>query len=147
LRDPTNIPDPYVKLYLLPERAKDSKRKTEVSLQCGCLFIWAFYYKLAVANILIFNGVWYNAYDWWIRRDERPVACIELHFCVCAMFYYIDFQNRLCSWCKCLLLNNLFFLLNVVSKHFSLCHSGYLGRGKIYYKVLNIIIWLILCWI
>nr|CAD7443449.1 unnamed protein product [Timema bartmani] len=29
LRDPANIPDPYVKLYLLPERSKDSKRKTE----------------------------------------------------------------------------------------------------------------------
>ncbi|XP_047523309.1 extended synaptotagmin-2-B isoform X2 [Pieris napi] len=30
LKDPTNVPDPYVKLYLLPGRAKDSKRKTLV---------------------------------------------------------------------------------------------------------------------
>nr|XP_021182489.2 extended synaptotagmin-1 isoform X2 [Helicoverpa armigera] len=30
LKDPTNVPDPYVKLYLLPGRAKDSKRKTVV---------------------------------------------------------------------------------------------------------------------
>lgn len=30
LKDPTNIPDPYVKLYLLPGRSKDSKRKTVV---------------------------------------------------------------------------------------------------------------------
>ncbi|CAK1548474.1 unnamed protein product [Leptosia nina] len=30
LKDPTNVPDPYVKLYLLPGRAKDSKRKTIV---------------------------------------------------------------------------------------------------------------------
>lgn len=31
IKDPSNIPDPYVKLYLLPERAKDTKRKTQVS--------------------------------------------------------------------------------------------------------------------
>lgn len=37
LNDPSNIPDPYVKLYLLPERAKDSKRKTEVIANCLCL--------------------------------------------------------------------------------------------------------------
>ncbi|XP_072389064.1 extended synaptotagmin-2 isoform X2 [Diabrotica undecimpunctata] len=30
LKDPSNIPDPYVKLYLLPERARDTKRKTQV---------------------------------------------------------------------------------------------------------------------
>ncbi|XP_013148389.1 PREDICTED: extended synaptotagmin-2 [Papilio polytes] len=30
LKDPTNVPDPYVKLYLLPGRSKDSKRKTAV---------------------------------------------------------------------------------------------------------------------
>jgi hypothetical protein len=77
LRDPANIPDPYVKLYLLPERAKDSKRKTEVSFQYGCLCIWSFYCKLAVADILIFNGVLYDD-DCWSRRDERPVAYLEL---------------------------------------------------------------------
>ncbi|XP_050673440.1 extended synaptotagmin-1 isoform X9 [Leptidea sinapis] len=31
LKDPTNVPDPYVKLYLLPGRSKDSKRKTLVA--------------------------------------------------------------------------------------------------------------------
>ncbi|CAG9782940.1 unnamed protein product [Diatraea saccharalis] len=30
LKDPANVPDPYVKLYLLPGRSKDSKRKTIV---------------------------------------------------------------------------------------------------------------------
>ncbi|XP_037922299.1 extended synaptotagmin-2 isoform X1 [Hermetia illucens] len=30
LKDPANIPDPYVKLYLLPSRAKETKRKTVV---------------------------------------------------------------------------------------------------------------------
>ncbi|XP_075981972.1 extended synaptotagmin-like protein 2 isoform X1 [Anticarsia gemmatalis] len=30
LKDPANVPDPYVKLYLLPGRSKDSKRKTVV---------------------------------------------------------------------------------------------------------------------
>ncbi|KAF2883924.1 hypothetical protein ILUMI_22241 [Ignelater luminosus] len=29
-KDPTNIPDPYVKLYLLPSRSKETKRKTPV---------------------------------------------------------------------------------------------------------------------
>lgn len=28
LKDPSNVPDPYVKLYLLPGRAKETKRKT-----------------------------------------------------------------------------------------------------------------------
>lgn len=28
MKDPSNIPDPYVKLYLLPGRSKESKRKT-----------------------------------------------------------------------------------------------------------------------
>lgn len=105
LRDPTNIPDPYVKLYLLPERAKDSKRKTEVSPQCGCLFIWSFYYKLVVANVFVFCGVWCDAHDWWIRWGVRSLACPELHIWVCAIFYYTDFLNQLCSWCECLLLN------------------------------------------
>lgn len=49
LRDPTNIPDPYVKLYLLPERAKDSKRKTEVSFLCGSLF-----YNFVICTVIYF---------------------------------------------------------------------------------------------
>jgi len=30
LDDPSNIPDPYVKLHLLPDKAKEHKRKTKV---------------------------------------------------------------------------------------------------------------------
>ncbi|XP_045760573.1 extended synaptotagmin-1 isoform X3 [Maniola jurtina] len=46
LKDPTNVPDPYVKLYLLPGRSKDSKRKTQV-IKDSCMpefdeqFEWA----------------------------------------------------------------------------------------------------------
>ncbi|KAJ2943761.1 hypothetical protein O0L34_g8081 [Tuta absoluta] len=46
LKDPTNVPDPYVKLYLLPGRSKDSKRKTVV-IKDSCMpeydeqFEWA----------------------------------------------------------------------------------------------------------
>lgn len=49
-KDPSNIPDPYVKLYLLPDRAKETKRKTEVgqiffstllfSRYNNCTMIW-----------------------------------------------------------------------------------------------------------
>lgn len=35
MKDPSNIPDPYVKLYLLPSRSKDSKRKT-VTIKGKC---------------------------------------------------------------------------------------------------------------
>ncbi|KAJ8965164.1 hypothetical protein NQ314_004307 [Rhamnusium bicolor] len=41
------IPDPYVKLYLLPERAKDSKRKTQVIKDnCNPIFDESFEYVL-----------------------------------------------------------------------------------------------------
>ena len=33
MKDPSNIPDPYVKLYLLPGRSKESKRRTVVVKQ------------------------------------------------------------------------------------------------------------------
>lgn len=52
LKDPSNIPDPYVKLYLLPGRAKDSKRKTNVIKDnCNPVFDATFEYLISTAEL------------------------------------------------------------------------------------------------
>jgi hypothetical protein len=52
LKDPSNIPDPYVKLYLLPGRAKDSKRKTAVIKDnCNPVFDATFEYLMSIAEL------------------------------------------------------------------------------------------------
>ncbi|ERL90322.1 hypothetical protein D910_07671 [Dendroctonus ponderosae] len=52
LKDPSHIPDPYVKLYLLPERAKDSKRKTQIIKDnCNPVFDETFEFILNQAEL------------------------------------------------------------------------------------------------
>ncbi|XP_018325864.1 extended synaptotagmin-2 isoform X2 [Agrilus planipennis] len=52
LRDPSNIPDPYVKLYLLPERAKETKRKTQVVKDnCNPVFDESFEYLISQGGL------------------------------------------------------------------------------------------------
>ncbi|XP_052848049.1 extended synaptotagmin-2-B isoform X2 [Drosophila gunungcola] len=52
LRDPTNIPDPYVKLYLLPGRSKESKRKTGVIKDnCNPVYDASFEYLISIAEL------------------------------------------------------------------------------------------------
>ncbi|XP_014274129.1 extended synaptotagmin-2-B isoform X2 [Halyomorpha halys] len=52
LKDPSNIPDPYVKLYLLPERSKDSKRKTEtVKDNCNPVYDETFEYVISQGEL------------------------------------------------------------------------------------------------
>lgn len=52
LKDPSNIPDPYVKLYLLPGRAKDSKRKTHVIKDnCNPTYDATFEYLISTAEL------------------------------------------------------------------------------------------------
>lgn len=52
LKDPSNIPDPYVKLYLLPGRTKDSKRKTAVIKDnCNPVFDATFEYLISSAEL------------------------------------------------------------------------------------------------
>lgn len=52
LKDPTNIPDPYVKLYLLPERAKDSKCKTQTMKDnCNPVYDETFEYILSQGEL------------------------------------------------------------------------------------------------
>jgi hypothetical protein len=52
LKDPSNIPDPYVKLYLLPGRSKDSKRKTAVIKDnCNPVFDATFEYLISIAEL------------------------------------------------------------------------------------------------
>lgn len=52
LKDPSSIPDPYVKLYLLPGRSKDSKRKTNVIKDnCNPVFDATFEYLISTAEL------------------------------------------------------------------------------------------------
>ncbi|XP_062711966.1 extended synaptotagmin-2 isoform X2 [Aedes albopictus] len=52
-KDPSNIPDPYVKLYLLPGRSKDSKRKTNVVKDnCDPVFDATFEYIISNAELV-----------------------------------------------------------------------------------------------
>jgi len=52
LRDPSNIPDPYVKLYLLPGRSKDSKRKTSiVKDNCNPTYDASFEWLISMAEL------------------------------------------------------------------------------------------------
>lgn len=52
LKDPSNIPDPYVKLYLLPGRAKDTKRRTNVVKDnCNPVFDATFEYLISTAEL------------------------------------------------------------------------------------------------
>lgn len=52
LKDPSNIPDPYVKLYLLPSRSKDSKRKTVVMKDnCNPVYDATFEYLISTAEL------------------------------------------------------------------------------------------------
>ncbi|XP_073836437.1 extended synaptotagmin-like protein 2 isoform X4 [Musca autumnalis] len=53
IRDPSNIPDPYVKLYLLPGRSKESKRKTVVIKDnCNPVYDATFEYLMSTAELL-----------------------------------------------------------------------------------------------
>lgn len=50
---PTSIPDPYVKLYLLPGRTKESKRKTNVVKDnCNPVFDATFEYVISAAEMV-----------------------------------------------------------------------------------------------
>ncbi|KAF6204014.1 hypothetical protein GE061_002353 [Apolygus lucorum] len=52
LKDPSNIPDPYVKLYLLPERSKETKRKTEtVKDNCNPTYDETFEYVMSQGEL------------------------------------------------------------------------------------------------
>uniref|UniRef100_A0A1L8DZP3 Putative synaptotagmin-like mitochondrial-lipid-binding domain protein n=2 Tax=Nyssomyia neivai TaxID=330878 RepID=A0A1L8DZP3_9DIPT len=53
LKDPSNIPDPYVKLYLLPGRSKESKRKTNVAKDnCNPVYDATFEYIISTAELI-----------------------------------------------------------------------------------------------
>ncbi|XP_055676683.1 extended synaptotagmin-2 isoform X2 [Lutzomyia longipalpis] len=53
LKDPSNVPDPYVKLYLLPGRSKESKRKTNVAKDnCNPVYDATFEYIISTAELI-----------------------------------------------------------------------------------------------
>lgn len=52
MKDPSHIPDPYVTLYLLPGRAKNTKRKTVVIKDsCDPVYETIFEYELSSAEL------------------------------------------------------------------------------------------------
>lgn len=52
LKDVSNIPDPYVKLYLLPGRSKESKRKTNVIKDnCNPVYDATFEYVISAGEL------------------------------------------------------------------------------------------------
>lgn len=52
LKDPSNVPDPYVKLYLLPGRSKETKRKTiMVKDSCNPVYDATFEYIISTAEM------------------------------------------------------------------------------------------------
>lgn len=52
LKDPSNVPDPYVKLYLLPGRSKDTKRKTiMVKDNCNPVYDATFEYIISAVEL------------------------------------------------------------------------------------------------
>lgn len=52
LKDPSNVPDPYVKLYLLPGRSKETKRKTiMVKDSCNPVYDATFEYLISTADL------------------------------------------------------------------------------------------------
>ncbi|XP_044750795.1 extended synaptotagmin-2 [Coccinella septempunctata] len=68
-RDPSNIPDPYVKLYLLPGRSKESKRKT-ATIKDNC------------------NPVFEESFEYLISQNELLNKKLEITVCTQkAMFY------------------------------------------------------------
>lgn len=53
ITDPSNIPDPYVKLYLLPEKSKESKRKTgTVKDNCNPVYDETFEYIMSQGEMI-----------------------------------------------------------------------------------------------
>lgn len=53
LKDPSNIPDPYVKLYILPGRSKETKRKTNVIKDdCNPVYDATFEYIISSDELL-----------------------------------------------------------------------------------------------
>lgn len=52
MKDPSNVPDPYVKLYLLPGRSKETKRKTiVVKDNCNPVYDATFEYIISTAEL------------------------------------------------------------------------------------------------
>lgn len=69
LTDPSNIPDPYVKLYLLPGRSKESKRKTNV-IKDNC------------------NPVYEDTFEYIISAGELMQTELEITVCTQKGFLY-----------------------------------------------------------
>lgn len=87
LKDPSNIPDPYVKLYLLPDRAKDTKRKTQVSK----LFAFRdnFFYRNHLQTIKDNCDPTYDeSFEYTMSQPELENQHLEVTICTQKQLFY-----------------------------------------------------------
>ncbi|KAK2575492.1 hypothetical protein KPH14_011218 [Odynerus spinipes] len=92
--DPTNIPDPYVKLYLLPDKHKETKRKTAVIKDnCNPTFDEKFEYVVSQADL---NSrileVSVCTQKGWLSTGSNVIGQVHLNLCE------IDVTKAVTSW-------------------------------------------------
>lgn len=94
LPDPSNIPDPYVKLYLLPDKHKETKRKTAVIKDnCSPVFDEQFEYIVSQGDIntKILN-VSVCTQKGWLSTGNKCIGQIQINLAE------IDFAQSVTSW-------------------------------------------------
>ena len=81
--DQPDPPDPYVKLYLLPDRSTNSKRKTEVRISLDCfrlgddvsLLHWVFVTQIVKDTV---NPVFDETFEYTVAPIDLPSRELEV---------------------------------------------------------------------
>lgn len=92
--DPSNIPDPYVKMYLLPDKHKETKRKTAVMKDnCNPTFNEQFEYVVSQAelNTRVLE-VSVCTQKGWLSGGSNVMGQIRLNLCD------LDFTQSVTTW-------------------------------------------------
>lgn len=96
LKDPANIPDPYVKLYLLPSRAKETKRKTVVIKDnCNPIYDANFDYIISSSELDMTELEVTVASQKGFLYGGSPVigmVCVILAICLILLTYLLFFS-------------------------------------------------------